>query len=230
MTSLEAISRVTRRLKRLHVPHAFLGGAIVPLLVDDPALHQVRPTQDVDALVEVMTQAEYAELEQRLREDGFSNDLSDGAPICRYLVDGCKVDVMPLSAAAIGLRSRWFPEAFSSATPRSIGANETAPIIRPAYFLATKLEAFKDRGHEDYHASHDMEDLLAVIDGCATIVEQVAQGATDLRQFLAEESTRLLKNSDFREALPGHLPGGAGDQARLPLIVQRPRSIGDMRA
>ena len=75
MTSLEAIGRVTRRFKRLQVPHAFLGGAIVPLLVDDRELHQVRPTQDVDALVHVMTQAEYAELEQRLREDGFFNDI-----------------------------------------------------------------------------------------------------------------------------------------------------------
>lgn len=229
MNPLESIARVTRRLRRLEVPHAFLGGAIVSLLVDDPELHQNRPTLDVDAIVQVITQAEYAELEQRLRDDGFVNDVSEGAPICRYLVEDCKVDVMPISAAAIGLRSRWFPEALSTALPMPVAANETAPIIQPAYFLATKLEAFKDRGHEDYQASHDLEDLLAVIDGCATIVEQIAEGPTDLRQYLGDEFTRLLMKSAFHEALPGHLPGGIGDQARLPLILERLKSISTLR-
>src|ERR1017187_9370267 len=105
MSPVESIAMVTRRLKRLQVPHAFLGGAVVSMLVDDPEMHQVRPTQDVDAIVQVITQAEYALLEERLRKDGFVNDMSEGAPICRYIVERCKVDVMPVSAAAIGMRS-----------------------------------------------------------------------------------------------------------------------------
>ena len=51
MNPLESIARVTRRLRRLEVPHAFLGGAIVSLLVDDSELHQSRPTLDVDAII-----------------------------------------------------------------------------------------------------------------------------------------------------------------------------------
>jgi hypothetical protein len=69
-----------------------------------------------------------------------------------------------------------------------------------------------------------------VIDGCATIVDQVTQGPTDLRQYLAEEFTSLLSRNAFSEALPGHLPGGLGDQARLPLIMARLRSIGGMQS
>jgi hypothetical protein len=216
---------VSRRLEKLGVEHAFLGGAIVPLLVDDPELHQVRPTQDVDTLVQVITQAEYALLEERLRADGFRNDISEGAPICRYLVDGCKVDVMPISEAALGMRSRWFPEALSSAVPRPVGTDQSAPIIRPAYFLATKLEAFKDRGHDDYQASHDLEDFLAVVDGCATIVEQLTACPVELRQFIGGELKSLLGKSAFRDALAGHLPGGLGDQARLPLVIGRLTSM-----
>jgi len=164
-------------------------------------------------------------LEERLRKDGFVNDTSEGAPICRYIVEGCKVDVMPVSAAAIGLRSRWFQEALTSAALRPVGPDETAPIIRPAYFLATKLEAFNDRGKEDYQASHDLEDLLAVVDGCVTTVDQVAQSPVDLRQYLAEEFATLLDKNPFREALPGHLPGGLGDQARLPVVIGRLKSL-----
>jgi len=44
MSPVESIAMVTRRLKRRQVPHAFLGGAIVSLLIDDSELHQVRPT------------------------------------------------------------------------------------------------------------------------------------------------------------------------------------------
>jgi hypothetical protein len=88
----------------------------------------------------------------------------------------------------------------------------------------------KDRGHKDYQACHDLEDFLAVIDGCATIVGQISQGPIDHRKYLAEECTILLKESAFREALPGHLPGGLGDQARLPLILERLKAISVLRA
>lgn len=40
------------------------------------------------------------------------------------------------------------------------------------YFLATKIEAFKGRGRRDFWASHDLEDLIFVIDGRSTIVEE----------------------------------------------------------
>jgi len=66
---------------------------------------------------------------------------------------------------------------------------------------------------------------LAVVDGCASIADQVAEGPADLREYLAEEFGALLDKNAFREALPGHLPGGLGDQARLPVVIGRLRSI-----
>lgn len=229
MNLFESMALVSRRLNHLGVPYAFLGGSIVPLLVDDPNLHQIRPTLDVDIIVHVITQYEYAAFEQRLRQEGFVNDMSEGAPLCRYLLEGHKVDIMPISSSAIGLSSRWFPQALSSAEPRFVGIDETVPVIRPSYFLATKLEAFKDRGNKDYQASHDLEDLLAVIDGCERIVDQIAQEPQDLREYLAHEFSELLDQRAFREALPGHLPGGSGEQARLPLILARLKSISELK-
>ena len=132
---------------------------------------------------------------------------------------------MPVSSAAIGLRSRWFPEALASAALRDLGEGEMAPIILPPFFLATKLEAFKDRGHGDCQASHDLEDFLTVVDGCETIVDQIASVSASLRQYLAQECKVLLQISAFREALSGHLPGGMGDQARLPMLETRLRNI-----
>src|SRR5205807_2395890 len=38
-------------------------------------------------------------------------------------------------------------------------------VVTAPFFLGTKLEAFKGCGKNDYFASHDLEDLIAVIDG-----------------------------------------------------------------
>ena len=56
------------------------------LLVDNPAVMQFRHTKDVDVIVSVVTYAQFAELEERLRQHGFSHDASAGAPICRWIV------------------------------------------------------------------------------------------------------------------------------------------------
>ena len=70
---------------------------------------------------------------------------------------------------------------------------------------------------------------MAVVDGCASIVEQVAEGPADLRQYLAEEFSALLDKNTFREALSGHLPGGLGDQARLPVVIGRLKSMSQLK-
>jgi hypothetical protein len=44
--------------------------------------------------------------------------------------------------------------------------------ITAPYFLATKLEAFQSRGKGDVFASHDLEDVIAVIDGRPAITEE----------------------------------------------------------
>jgi hypothetical protein len=70
-------------------------------------------------------------------------------------------------------------------------------------------------------ASHDLEDLLAVVDGCAKIVNEVHQSPANLKKYLATEFSELLKNKAFREALPGHLSPGSGDQDRVSLVMDR---------
>jgi len=56
-------------------------------------------------------------------------------------------------------------------------------VVTAPYFLATKLEAFRGRGRDDYANSHDLEDLLTVIDGRETLVQEVA-GTLRLKKVL----------------------------------------------
>jgi hypothetical protein len=79
-------------------------------------------------------------------------------------------------------------------------------IVTAPYFLATKLEAFDGRGGGNYMLSHDIEDIVAVLDGRPELVEEVRQAEDPLRRYLADRFTVLLQESRFLDALPGHLP------------------------
>jgi hypothetical protein len=69
--------------------------------------------------------------------------------------------------------------------------------------------------------SHDLEDVVAVLDGRPEIVDEVRSSDDALRRHLARRFDAFLRDPRFLEALPGHLPGDAASQARLPLIVAR---------
>jgi predicted nucleotidyltransferase len=54
-------------------------------------------------------------------------------------------------------------------------------LVTPACFLATKLAAFGDRGRHNPIASHDLEDMITVIDGRREIVTELAAAPSELR-------------------------------------------------
>ena len=53
------LARVAEALGDLRHDVVFVGGATVGLLITDPAAPRVRPTKDVDVIVEVATYSEY---------------------------------------------------------------------------------------------------------------------------------------------------------------------------
>jgi hypothetical protein len=61
----------------------FVGGCATGLLITDPASGGIRPTIDVDTIVEIKSYAEYAALSERLRNLGLAEDASSNV-ICRW--------------------------------------------------------------------------------------------------------------------------------------------------
>jgi hypothetical protein len=223
----EMVHRVATRLGTLVDSVVFLGGAATTLLITDAAASDVRPTQDVDVIVEVTTTAEYHRLAEQLRKLGFREDTSEDAPLCRWLIGETIVDVMPIDEASLGFSNRWYGAAFEHAKPMDVSGLNIRVVTGP-FFLATKLEAFNGRGKGDFMASHDMEDVIALIDGRKELVEEVAQAPIDLRKHLAMTFLDLLGNPLFWESLPGHLPGDVASQQRLPVLEARIREISEM--
>ena len=120
----------------------------------------------------------------------------------------------------LGFGNQWYPAAIHQAQERKVG-RLTIRVVTAPYFLA----AFDGRGKGDYQASHDLEDLVAVIDGRPEAVDEVAAAPEELRTYLAKRFGALLDETLFREALPGHLPGDATSQKRVPVVLARIRKI-----
>jgi predicted nucleotidyltransferase len=213
-----------RKLVPLLEQIAFVGGCATGLLVTDPGAAPVRPTLDVDAIVEIASYAELAVLEDHLLRLGFQPLRAEGAPVCRWIHEDVVLDLMPTESSILGFSNRWYRPALESADRMNIGDHQVRIITAP-YFLATKLEAFRDRGKNDYRMSHDLEDIVTVLDGRPEIVVDVQRAPHELQQYLAHEFSALTADRDFMEALPGHLLPDIASQERIYIVLDRIQRI-----
>lgn len=221
--AIDRVVEVAKLLGPLADQCVFVGGAATGLLLTDPAIPDVRPTLDVDVIVELATKAELYKLEEALRAQGFAEDIDSGV-ICRWRHDTIILDVMPTEPKILGFANRWYPNAVRHAYECSIDEVRIR-FVSPPYFLATKLEAFHGRGNGDYMLSHDLEDLIAVLDGRLEIVDDISDADEEVLHYIVDQFSSLLDNEDFLDALPGHLPGDSASQERVPLIVERMKRI-----
>ena len=86
--------------------------------------------------------------------------------------------------------------------------------------MITKLEAYEGRGAGDYQKSHDIEDIVAVLDGRLGIAKEVKQADPNLRQELSDRFIAILNDKRFVEAVSGHMPTDDTSQARVPIIMK----------
>jgi hypothetical protein len=129
---------VASKLEPLLDQIVFVGGCVTGLLVTDPAAAPVRPTLDVDVIVEAASYVEFTVLEQRLRRLGFHESRAEGAPVCRWLSGDSILDFMPVDASILGFSNRWYRPALENAKKVKIGDHEIRVISAP-YFFATKF-------------------------------------------------------------------------------------------
>jgi len=203
----------------------FVGGAVAGLLITDPAQPAIRPTEDVDLIVSAVVRADYHRVEKALRQLGFVNDISIDAPICRWRIEKVTVDVMPTLKEILGFSNRWYPLALETAQRFLLPSGISIRLIAAPLFLATKFEAFADRGQNDYLFSHDLGDLISVVDGRNELIDECRGHGDELKDYLRTWTRALLEKPAFLDALPGHLPGDAASQARLPDLENKLRVL-----
>jgi hypothetical protein len=209
-----------RLLERL----TLVGGARQALL---PLKVAIRATQDVDFIVETRSTLEWQRFVGELETVGFRSSTDEDAPICRYQkasADGLLVvDVMPTTDDIIGFSNRWYPQGHRD---RVMVGISSLHATTPLHHLLTKIDAFRSRGASDPVASHDLEDIVAILVSMDELIDDIERtdnvASVEARTFLAEFSRR----EDAGDLLYAHLDSGAhglvpGLRARLRALSNR---------
>ena len=181
----------------------FVGGCATGLLVTNMAVIDVRSTEDVDAIIEIVSLPAYHGLRPQLSKLGFVQTMEDNTPPFRWLWRGMQLDLVPLDEKVLGFANRWYRAGFANAV---LSEPESGLVLRhlsAPYFLATKFEAFKDRGRNDVYASHDLEDIITVVDGRAELLHEIAQANVDVKTHIVGNIRALVAHPEIENALPG---------------------------
>ena len=225
--NIEMLKRAVAQLGELADELVFVGGSTTGLFITDEASADVRPTKDVDAIVEAATYSKYVDFEQRLEKAKFYRDISEGAPICRWIKGNNIFDILPIEGNILGFRNSWYSGAVKTSVLYEIEPNVNIRVVTPPYFLATKLEAFADRGNNDFLESRDIEDIVTVINGRDELLEEIKNAPDDVRAFIANYFADLLKQRSFTDAIPGHLNP---DSSRINIVLDRLRWIAELKS
>ena len=204
--NIDRIKTVSHALGALKEKIFFVGGAVISLYADR-AVFEVRATEDVDVIIEIVNYSARAALEEKLRQIGFAHDI-ESSVVCRFKIAGVVVDVMPTNDPSIGFTNKWYPEGFKQSVMFTIDQKNTIKILSAPYFLATKLEAFKSRGKGNGRTSHDFEDIVFVLENRSSIWEEMNSLNGEIKAYLKHKFLLLLNNSNIPEWIDCHVERG----------------------
>ena len=213
--NIDKVGIVARALGDLKEQIVFVGGAVAELYADNPAISDIRPTKDVDCVVDmqISTYLDYSNLEEKLRKRGFVNDTSEGAPICRKIHKGIIVDFMPVNDDILGFSNRWYKDGIINKTSVILPDGTPVFILPVEYYIATKLEALYSRGGADIRGSHDWEDIVYVLDNCSCFVNNFRQcNNSGLIGYLKEKFNNIVNNRNIHEIIYSVLPYNAEEE------------------
>ena len=202
----------------------FVGGCAIGLLLTNPAAAGVRPTEDVDAIVEVASLAGYHALHPLLAERGFRQTMEANTPPFRWFWQRLQLDLVPVDERVLGFANRWYRPGFAAAVVTELAPGLTLRHLDAPHFLATKFEAFYDRGGRDIYTSHDLEDILTVVDGRAELEDELAQIHPAVRDHVVAQTQALLAHAE----LPNVLPGILSQPIRAGIVLHRLQRIASL--
>jgi hypothetical protein len=218
----KATIKVAKALGELNTEVVFVGGAMVAMYIDDPAAEDIRPTKDLDLTFQITTASKLEELREALVQKGFIQTHEDDV-ICRFRFDDLLVDVMSTQAVGWAPSNRWFMPGFEKSF--SIELDDVTIRLMPLpYLLASKMEAFFDRGIKDVYASHDLEDILYIFNYSTNLVEQVLEADSEVIDYLKVSVDRMTSDPKIREVIPAHLFYETADE-RLEIILEKMKRI-----
>ena len=220
----QRLQEIAAGMQSLNERLVYLGGALAGSYANDPAATEPRTTADVDCVVNSTNYAEHAAFEDLLRKQHFQNDtLSEPPVICRWVYNGEWVDVMSMEEKSLSFGNRWYRPGFEH-RERLILASGMGIYRLPApYYVATKMEALRSRGGNDWRGAKDFEDILYVLNYCTDFMERFRMAETDVRQYLSEQFSAILQRPNINEEIECAI--SADEIDRTDMLIQIMRDI-----
>ena len=201
----------------------FVGGATVHLWITEAAAPPVRATDDVDVICDVTTYSQYQALAGRLRDQGLEEAMGEPV-ICRWRhrQSGLAIDVMPTAEEVLGFSNRWYELGIKTAIERTLRSGVTIRAVAPPLVIATKLAAWRGRGHGDILRSLDVHDIVVLINGRPELADELAGQGDELRTYVAQELAALIDEPYFGYVVESAVAGyGAVAPARATIVRGR---------
>ncbi len=215
--NIAAVAEVAEALQHFKKEMVFVGGAVVSLYTDDPAADEIRPTQDIDMTINIVNLSHWQHIQKQLSVLGFHPD-PFGHAICSYKFKDIPVDIMAAEDGPFGPSNRWYKIGFNNLWTAKAKNQEIKILSAPCY-LATKFEAFNNRG-SDYRTSHDMEDIIYVLDNRVGIVEEIRKDNAQIAHFIKEQFQNIIHKGMLQEVLVAHIHPLMLAQ-RLPIVEDK---------
>lgn len=215
--NIAVVAEVAQALKDIKQDMVFVGGAVVSLYTDDPAADEIRPTQDIDMTLNIVNLSHWVKVQAQLAALGFHPD-PFGRAICSYKYKDIPVDIMAAEDGPLGPANRWYKIGFENLWTAKAKDQEIFILSAPCY-LATKFEAYNDRG-TDCRTSHDMEDIIYVLDNRVNIVREIEKDDTRIAQFIKEQLQSLITKGLMQEVLMAHIHP-LMIKERLPIVEDK---------
>lgn len=217
-----ATKKIAKALGNLNDEVVYVGGAMVSLYIDDTAAEDIRPTKDLDLTFQLASFAELEGLREQLIEKGFTQSAEDNVN-CRFRYEDLKIDVMSTQSVGWAPSNPWFAKGFEKAITKTLD-KVIIKVLPLPYFVATKMEAFFDRGIKDIYASHDLEDIAYLFNYTTNIDEQILASEKEVKQFLIKKLNICKNDKTILTAIRGSLYFDQADE-RMEIIQERIQNI-----
>lgn len=226
MDIIEQLELFADKLGDLCEEMVIVGGCSPALILDIDTAPDLRPTDDVDVIVQADNYGKYIKFIGKIKERGFVEKVGDR--IGRYICGDLVVDIIPSEHDVVGFTNKWYKKAFANAVYQKLPSGKSVKTVSSVYFIATKLEAFRDRGENDPWASSDLEDIITMLVESTNFEAEFEQADGDVQEYISREFKRLVSNENYPHFLSGHLRGDEASQAALPdlrRLIERIASI-----
>ena len=219
--NIKSIKIIARALGDLNEKAVFTGGAVLSLYADDPAAPDVRPTRDMDIVVEIASQSELKILRQKLAVRNI-HPAKDEKVLCRFIHQKILLDVMSTREVGWAPANPWFKIGYDRRIPFEL-EDIRIQIFPFVCFLAAKFTAFHDRGG-DPRTSHDFEDIIYLLDNRMDPVKDILDAENEVKKLLRKEFEFILRDGTFQEAVLAHLEP-ATQTKRYKMLRQKLENI-----